>query len=173
MNLSMTGFRAERDRSADSLVRAFCCRNPPRTRGPESYNPTCTPAARMRGTAPECARPRCSLHAFIEAHVAQISNLLYRRFPIGRVTGSSERVGSFARPAGWKPCDTADWKSALRVASVRDPGKEQRPRAQQRSMFGERENNPKHRLVRTSLRPRTGALRDSCGTAMLRSRRGV
>jgi len=45
--------------------------------------------------------------------VAQISNLLYRRFPIGRAP-IPVRVGTFRGSAGWKPCDTADWKSALR-----------------------------------------------------------
>src|SRR5437016_1628559 len=49
--------------------------------------------------------------------VAQISNLLYRRFPIGSATTV---VGPqpIPRPAGWKPCATADWKSALRPCAA-------------------------------------------------------
>src|SRR6266705_942271 len=46
--------------------------------------------------------------------VAQVSNLLYRRFPIGNALNT--RTGSFAvvSPAGWKPRDTAGWNPALR-----------------------------------------------------------
>jgi hypothetical protein len=42
-------------------------------------------------------------------NVAQISNLPYRRFPIGRL--SSPTRLEFSTPAGWKHSDTADWKS--------------------------------------------------------------
>ena len=54
------------------------------------------------------------------ALVAQVSNLLYRRFPIGRVSKFGW-VPLNQRDAGWKHCDTADWKSALRFV-VRNAG---------------------------------------------------
>jgi len=41
------------------------------------------------------------------------SNLRYRRFPIGR-TRFSEVASKISGSAGWKPCDTAGWKPALR-----------------------------------------------------------
>jgi WD40 repeat protein len=47
-------------------------------------------------------------------HVAQVSNLLYRRFPIGSRFERSSRPGPFQRPGGLETRDTADWKSALR-----------------------------------------------------------
>jgi hypothetical protein len=50
-------------------------------------------------------------------NVAQISNLLYRRFPIGRLHAHSTRIPD-ATSAGWKHCDTADWKSALRTGRL-------------------------------------------------------
>src|SRR5439155_23821320 len=40
-----------------------------------------------------------------------------RRFSIGTAGGGSGRVGRLERPAGWKPCDTAGWKPALRRAA--------------------------------------------------------
>ena len=46
--------------------------------------------------------------------VAQISNLLYRRFPIGWRFGEGRRQVSGAR-GRIEFCDTADWKSALRA----------------------------------------------------------
>jgi len=46
--------------------------------------------------------------------VAQVSNLLYRRFPIGSARFSE--ACKISRFAGWKPCDTAGWKPALRRA---------------------------------------------------------
>src|SRR5258706_7157350 len=51
---------------------------------------------------------------------AQISNLLYRRFLIGRASElrTARRAPLFASPAGWKRCDTADWKSALRFCGA-------------------------------------------------------
>src|SRR2546423_11319048 len=48
-------------------------------------------------------------------HVAQVSNLLYRRFPIGRSRTCKSSFKRGARPAGWKPCDTAGWKPALQT----------------------------------------------------------
>jgi hypothetical protein len=47
-------------------------------------------------------------------HVAQVSNLLYRRFPIGSGFERSSRPSPFQRPGGLETRDTADWKSALR-----------------------------------------------------------
>src|SRR5438093_5019404 len=46
--------------------------------------------------------------------VAQVSNLLYRRFPIGSALYAS-RAPQDGRLAGWKHCDTAGWKPALRA----------------------------------------------------------
>src|ERR1035441_8155153 len=45
--------------------------------------------------------------------VAQISNLLYRRFPLGWLFGEGRRQVSGARRR-IEFCDTADWESALR-----------------------------------------------------------
>ena len=47
------------------------------------------------------------------AIVAQISNPLYRRFPIGRPSPRPTRL-NFPGVCGLKTRDTADWKSALR-----------------------------------------------------------
>jgi prepilin-type N-terminal cleavage/methylation domain-containing protein len=56
------------------------------------------------------------------ALVAQVSNLPYRRFPIGRVS-KLQRPSKHQRGAGWKPCDTADWKSALPTRELSGPGR--------------------------------------------------
>src|SRR5262245_31098317 len=50
------------------------------------------------------------------APVAQTSSLLYRGFPIRSRTEPSDARdfadrSHWGRPAGWKHCDTADWKS--------------------------------------------------------------
>jgi hypothetical protein len=50
--------------------------------------------------------------------VAQIPNLLYRRFPIGWRFGYSRRQGSGVG-GRIEFCDTADWKSALRARGMR------------------------------------------------------
>jgi hypothetical protein len=42
------------------------------------------------------------------SYVAQVSNLLYRRLPVGRLC-------LFGRICGLEIRDTADWKSALRL----------------------------------------------------------
>jgi sugar phosphate isomerase/epimerase len=47
--------------------------------------------------------------------VAQISNLLYRRFPIGQAFDSKEAVVVGTGPCRLETCGTADWKSALRL----------------------------------------------------------
>src|SRR5439155_3555675 len=63
-----------------------------------------------------CRARRVALEQRLERlplDVAQVSNLLYRRFPIGRTWPSPLRSG-FGTPAGWKHCDTAGWKPALR-----------------------------------------------------------
>jgi len=46
------------------------------------------------------------------AGVAQVSNLLYRRFPIGRL---SEAAMTLRPASGWETHDTADWQSALHL----------------------------------------------------------
>ncbi len=46
------------------------------------------------------------------SHVAQVSNLPYRRFPIGRMSPLRDPRHETRRRL--KRCDTADWKSALR-----------------------------------------------------------
>src|SRR6266403_95061 len=60
---------------------------------------------------PWCSRPRCTLHAFRKAEVAQVSNLLCRRLRVGRAC-ELRSVG------GLEIRDTADWKSALRLAAA-------------------------------------------------------
>jgi len=50
--------------------------------------------------------------------VAQISNRLYRRFPIGRSSPSRARLDLFCARR-LKTCDTADWKSALQCWRLR------------------------------------------------------
>jgi hypothetical protein len=52
--------------------------------------------------------------AQVRVQVARVSNLLYRRFPIGRVSGLPYARPEFESSAGWKHCDTAGWKPALR-----------------------------------------------------------
>src|SRR2546428_75016 len=47
------------------------------------------------------------------AFVAQVSNLLYRRFPIGRASKQPARSSSRAT-SGLENSDTGDWKTALR-----------------------------------------------------------
>src|SRR5437667_8322512 len=53
-----------------------------------------------------------------EQSVAQVSNLLYRRFPIGRsLRGSARSVTCSV--CGLEIRDTADWKSELRGSALR------------------------------------------------------
>src|SRR6266436_1627550 len=59
------------------------------------------------GFVSECVRPRCTSKEFFEAEVAQVSNLLCRRLPVGRACKLRSAGGLEIR-------DTADWKSALR-----------------------------------------------------------
>ena len=49
--------------------------------------------------------------------VAQISNLLYRRFPIGRASGHLLACQSLRTLRRLETCDTADWKSALQAGA--------------------------------------------------------
>src|SRR6266567_9183215 len=51
-------------------------------------------------------RDACTLHAFREVEVAQVSNLLCRRLPVGKAYELPSACGLEIR-------DTADWKSAL------------------------------------------------------------
>src|SRR5437899_234909 len=69
---------------------------------------SCSASAQSMGQLGTIACGRLSMNL-----VAQISNLLYRRFPIGS-WGFGRHRGVLERPAGWKHCETADWKSALR-----------------------------------------------------------
>jgi hypothetical protein len=46
--------------------------------------------------------------------VAQVSNLPYRRLPVGWMLNRKASLPAcHTAPAGWETCDTADWKSAL------------------------------------------------------------
>jgi iron(III) transport system substrate-binding protein len=63
------------------------------------------------------------LRKTMQRPVAQVSNLLYRRFPIGSAANHPEPREKPAASAGWKHCDTAGWKPALRRKSC-SPGGE-------------------------------------------------
>ncbi len=52
--------------------------------------------------------------------VAQISNLLYRRLPVGKASGFRTGAGMGSNSRRLETCDTADWKSALQ-GSVAHP----------------------------------------------------
>src|SRR6266567_1029315 len=67
----------------------------------------------------ECGSPLCTSHAFCKPEVAQVSNLLCRRLPVGRAC-ELRSVG------GLEIRDTADWKSALRGCVRQDACKVQR-----------------------------------------------
>ena len=45
--------------------------------------------------------------------VAQISNLLYRRLPVGKASNSTMAARRASVARRFETCDTADWKSAL------------------------------------------------------------
>jgi len=66
----------------------------------------------------ESGRGLCTLHAFCKPEVAQVSNLLCRRLPVGRAC-ELRSVG------GLEIRDTADWKSALRGCLRQDACKVQ------------------------------------------------
>jgi hypothetical protein len=50
-------------------------------------------------------------------NVAQVSNLLYRRFPIGSHSPTAARK-AFTAFAGWKHCDTAGWETCATTLST-------------------------------------------------------
>jgi hypothetical protein len=50
----------------------------------------------------------------ISGQVAQVFNLLYRRFPIGGLFGDSKRLWIYQSTGGLETRDTAGWKPALR-----------------------------------------------------------
>src|SRR5712691_11457244 len=98
---------------------------------------------------PECGRPRCTLHAFCKPEVAQVSNLLYRRLPVGRAC-ELRSVG------GLEIRDTADWKSALRGCVRQDACKVQgKPHALHtlaRARYGRRYQNRPLQTVKPNKR---------------------
>jgi hypothetical protein len=52
--------------------------------------------------------------------VAQISNLPFRRVPLGRPADYRPSLGCWATPSGLEIGETADWKSALRPTGSRE-----------------------------------------------------
>jgi hypothetical protein len=99
--LSVAGFRNDYENESDSVCDAW---------------------HRLEGILDGVSLPTRTFHTpsrrrCWRAAVAQVSNLLYRRFPIGRVLKTNHAC-RFERAAGWKPCDTADWKSALHECEI-------------------------------------------------------
>jgi len=74
------------------------------------------------------------LDASRSPRVAQISNLPCRRFPIGGCAEVQGGGGILWASAGWKRCDTADWKSALRTVGNPTPSTHSRWRPVQRQV---------------------------------------
>jgi hypothetical protein len=73
--------------------------------------------------------------------VARVSNLLYRRLPVGWVSSGERRVEFQCALEGRGGCgleirDTADWKSALRSPCSRRSARRREPAARE-GLFGE------------------------------------